>query len=343
MFSHYNKHFDVYKYQKMLRQENTYEKLFNKIQSIYLSDGMTEMCEFLKISGILITNDLEFNRKLLLDISNVIVQDLDIKEKELWNTFKDKVTILNKIEKKFYADRNEFFDKLTANKNVTGELLIIAAEYIMVVLSNPLNSEIEYSNGEDSIENRMNTYDCYIGFISNVIKYFLYNKLEFKVSSKIFKKEAVNIATKHFHLDASWDLLMDIKEYFMFSTVSIENSNDKYVIEIVDEKFDKSVIISNFREKNYMNSTHDALNFKLKLNEKNKTVGEKNKIISIIQAERMLGVENMNEKIKKVSLKHWMSGYFFIKKTSENYLNSSKKTKQFKLTDMCVVKEKNGG
>ncbi|MFC3632754.1 hypothetical protein ACFOKE_02530 [Enterococcus rivorum] len=60
--------------------------------------------------------------------------------------------------------------------------------------------------------------------------------------------------------------------------------------------------------------------------------------ISFVQIQRMLGTENMDNKIWTVSLEKWMNAYFFIKELSSKKLKKRRNIN--KLSELCVVHNK---
>lgn len=177
----------------------------------------------------------------------------------------------------------------------------------------------------------------YIRFISNVIKFFIYNKKSFKIQHKIYSMKDIEIASNHFELNAQWDEVMDIIEYFSFSDINIEKENGIFNVEILDESFDKSVLISNFRENNYTASLNDKLSLEAKMqNLKFKGIHEETNYLSLKHCIRIFGVESLSNEIEEISIDKWMSAYFFIK---EQAIKKIKKRKEIaSLEGICVVK-----
>ncbi|MFB5375806.1 hypothetical protein ACE4XC_08115 [Enterococcus faecalis] len=147
----------------------------------------------------------------------------------------------------------------------------------------------------------------------------------------------VEIASKHFELNAHWDELMDIIEYFRFSDINIEKENDLFKIEISDEVFDKSVLISNHREKSYIGSMNDESIAALKReNLKFNSIGKQSEYLAINHCKRIFGTENLSNKVYGISIEKWLSSYFFIKEQAIKKLKSRKEI--FKIKEVCVVK-----
>ena len=79
----------------------------------------------------------------------------------------------------FLSFRDDYFDYNKTNQELEGSLLVVAAEKTMYELANIFNPNVKITAGVDNVENRANSYDAYIGFISNVIKFFLFKKIPF--------------------------------------------------------------------------------------------------------------------------------------------------------------------
>ena len=339
MYKEYSADFDLFKFRKQLSDKDEIGLIVENALTNYFNHGIESFCTALKVSGILIGDNLSLKNELLIRLSEEIEQKGSMNDIQFWNEFKRKVLLINKLESHFFSYRDDYFAANPTRQEINGELLIVSAEVYMNILSNPFNKNVEVIDAKDNIENRMNIYDAFIGFVSHVVKYFMKQSVEFNVSSKIYSETDIDTASNHFSFDAHWDVLMDIKEYFCFSDVSIEELNGELYIEIVDTNFDKSVLISNFREKNYLAGMADAINYELKFREHHfDTMHERANYISSIQIQRMLGTENMDNKIWKVSIKKWMKAYLFIKEQARKQLKKRRDIK--KLTELCVVKSK---
>lgn len=339
MYDKYNSNFDLFTFKKELSSKDELENIVEKSLNIFFEKGIESLCIALKVSGILIESSSHIKHQLLTRLTDEIIKNASKKEVFIWERFKNKIELINKIENQFFSLRDDFFQKNPLEKELNGELLLIAAERYIGYLSDPLNENIIIENTNNTVEDKMDAYDSFIGIVSNVIKYFINKNIDFKVSSRIYKESDIDIVSEHFMFDVQWDSLMDIKEYFSYSDISIKEEGNEFYIEIVDDAFDKSVLISNFREKGYIFNLSNAISWELDYFKKTfNTFMEKSDYISYIQIQRMLGSENLNNKIWKISIKHWLSAYIFIKHTAQ--LRMRKRRDLFKLSELCVVKDK---
>lgn len=339
MYDKYNSNFDLFTYKKELSSKDDIGSIIEKLLSIFFEKGIEDFCIALKVSGILIESASNIKYELLTRLTDEIKKNASKKDILAWEIFKNKIELINKIEDQFFSLRDDFFDKNPLEKELNGEILLIAAERYIGYLSDPLSENVVIENTNNTVEDKMDAYDSFIGIVSNVIKYFINKNINFKSSSRIYKESDIDIVSEHFMFDVQWDFLMDIKEYFSYSNISVREENDEFYIEILDDVFDRSILVSNFREKGYISSLNTVISSELDYFEKSfSTPREKSNYISYIQIQRMLGAENLNNKIWKVSIKHWLNAYMFIKHTAQ--LKMKKRRDLFKLSELCIVKDK---
>ncbi|MHC5269733.1 hypothetical protein ACYSNO_11190 [Enterococcus sp. LJL98] len=342
MYSQYNQKFDIYRYEDLINFSKNTNTVFNELKNIYENVEMREFCDILKISPFV--TDLNSagrqgrKKKLIFDkLSDFIEKEANSEELIYWRDYKKKVVCINEMMEDFFEFRENYFLNHQTNQKLDGCLLVVSAELIMKELSNIFNPNVEFSDGRDNLENRANTYDAYIGFVSNVIKFFLFENIPFNVSSKIYSDQDTKIASRHFGLNSHWDEMTDVVEYFRFSDVNIEKNTDGYVVEIVDKNFDKTVLISNFREKNYLESLNDSITSDLnRRNIKFSRIGKRSEYLSLQHCKRIFGIENLNTEILGVSIIKWISAYFFIREQAAKKLKTRKEINQ--LNELCVVK-----
>ncbi len=345
MYSKYNRKFDIYKFEEIVDFSKSTNTIFNQLVEIYEKVDMMEFCDILKISPFV--SDLNSagkntnrKKKVFKKLSEFIEKDASLEEKNYWKNYKQKVLYLNEILEKFLLFRDSYFSSNKTNQELNGSLLVVAAEKTMYELANIFNPNVKIIDGVDNVENRANTYDAYIGFISNVIKFFLFRKIPFNISSKIYSENDIEIASKHFGLNAHWDELTDVVEYFRFSDINIEKNDEQYTVDIIDQKFDKSVLISNFREKNYMASLNDTLISDLERKNVNiSSLGAVSEYLSSQHCKRIFGVDNLDKEVGGIPISKWISSYFFIRNQAVKKLKNRKKID--KLSELCIVRPAN--
>ncbi|MBO0454998.1 hypothetical protein [Candidatus Enterococcus murrayae] len=328
---------NIYKYEGSVDSK----KVLPKLKEEYLKHELAYFCDILKISGLVAEWEIHSNkRKIFSELSKFVIEQENSEDNiAVWKKFEAKVIQVNKLVENFCRIRDNYFEVNRTKHEITGNLVVIAAEDLMNKLSNPISLEVELTNSEDTIENRLNTYDGFIKIVSNVVKFFLRKEKEFKLTNIIYSDSDIYTARSHFELNGEWDEIMDVVEYFRFSDITIKMENEMFYVDYIDEKFNQSVLISNFREKGYIGSLTDTLIQKFKVQGiEFQTIDEKLERVSEEQVERIFGVEDLSMFMLEVSLAKWLKAHAFIRMEAKKKLKKNSSVNNLK--SKCVVKHR---
>lgn len=100
------------------------------------------------------------------------------------------------------------------------------------------------------------------------------------------------------------------------------------------------MLVSNFREKNYMASLNDALISELNRRDiKFSSLGKISEYLSLQHCKRIFGIDNLDKEVCGIPISKWISSYFFIRNQAVKKLKNRKEIN--KLNELCVVKPVN--
>ncbi|MBS7576094.1 hypothetical protein HOY36_00945 [Enterococcus sp. MMGLQ5-2] len=135
---------------------------------------------------------------------------------------------------------------------------------------------------------------------------------------------------------------MDAFEYWKYSKIEIENSEKKMLIDFIDEDFNRAVLVSNFRYKNYMkNVESDIVDYKIRSDRyftKRLSEEELSIYLSETLCQRYLGEDNLNQMIFGIELNKWLDGIHFLQHEAMLYLKKKKNRNIFSVQNLCIVK-----
>ncbi|WP_249641439.1 MULTISPECIES: hypothetical protein [unclassified Enterococcus] len=278
-----------------------------------------------------------YNNPLLKYYNKIFSENVnnEIKEK-----MKSHIHQVNQL-KNLFIESNKSINKEISMTNIDSKYIV---PMFIIFLEHNLELFISDKNLDISMEQRITLYDSYISFSATILKYFFHN-ISMKEQSginRIFSEKDLLWNINVYSKARERDNLMDAFEYWKYSKIEIENSEKKMLIDFIDEDFNRAVLVSNFRYKNYMkNVESDIVDYKIRSDRyftKRLSEEELSIYLSETLCQRYLGEDNLNQMIFGIELNKWLDGIHFLQHEAMLYLKKKKNRNIFSVQNLCIVK-----
>ena len=137
---------------------------------------------------------------------------------------------------------------------------------------------------------------------------------------------------------------MDAFEYWKYSDIQIKKLQNKIVVDFLDEDFNRSVLVSNYRQREFMTRLEvGLLNDKIERDSQNfyeASVEELAVFFSKMLCQIFIGKENFDKKVYGVEIKKWIETIYFFKHEAFLYFKKKKNEDVLSVQNLCIIKEK---
>ncbi|MCD5002954.1 hypothetical protein IV487_10820, partial [Enterococcus saccharolyticus] len=338
-FYTYGRHFDYLDYDRELKKMGKKQYL-NKI----FEEAENDINLFLaKIKSLgLEINEYsikETKNPLLAYYNEILKKQPDI---NINNTIQKHLSQVHQLNQLF-IESNITINKLF-QENISSEKYLLSQ--FVVFLEYQLRILIDINEHDVSIEETIVSFDSYI-YSSGVILTYLLHKIgnvEQCGYTRIFSERDLLWNIDFYTNYIERDNLMDAFEYWKYSEIEITQQNSKVHIDFIDKDFNRAVLVSNFRYKNYMSDVEkDILNCAIEHNIitlDDTSVQEVNNYISNELCLRYFGKENMNKLIFGIELRKWITSIHFLQSESINYLEKQNENFVLSIQSICIARTK---
>ena len=342
MIENYN--YDFHEFDSLIKLPNNIKKIDERINTILLQlndKSVDEIIHITKVSNIVgdlsLGKSRDYKNLLFEKISSFVENKFDQENKLVWKKFKNQALILDKLYSDFIISRDNYFYNNPTKVKIDLSLILICIEKVLRSYNRNHISETSNQN-ESEFEANIHIRDTLKGYAAEILKYFMFKDISSKKTNKIYCIKDVEIICKHFEFYDEYESIKDIMEYFRFSQLEIKKDSH-LSIDVIGEEFNRSVLISNFREKGARHNRYSRLisNYR-KSNIEKKMDYDINDYYSMIELERILGEEWKSYELDGISVDYWNKAYLFVRKISNKKLSKENDINQ--LDKLCIVKSK---
>jgi hypothetical protein len=336
--------YDFHEFDSLIKLPNNIKKIDERINSILLQlndKSVDEIIHITKVSNIVgdlsLGKSRDYKKLLFEKISSFVENKFDLENKLVWKKFKNQTLILDKLYSDFIISRDNYFYNNPTKVKIDLSLILICIEKVLRSYNRNHISETSNQN-KSEFEANIHIRDTLKGYAAEILKYFMFKDISSKKTNKIYCIKDVEIICKHFEFYDEYESIKDIMEYFRFSQLEIKKDSH-LSIDVIGEEFNRSVLISNFREKGARYNRYSRLisNYR-KSNIEKKMDHDINDYYSMIELERILGEEWKSYEIDGISVDYWNRAYLFVRKISNKKLNKENDINQ--LDKLCIVKSR---
>ena len=336
--------YDFHEFDSLVKLPNNIKKIDERINTILLQlndKSVDEIIHIIKVSNIVgdlsLGKSRDYKNRLFEKISSFVENKFDMENKLVWKKFKDQVSILDQLYLDFITSRENYFKKNLTKVEIDLSLILICIEKLLRSYNS--NHIFEATNhNEVDFEASIHIRDTLKGYSAEILKYFMFLDISSKKSNRIYCPKDVEIICKHFEFYDEYENIKDIMEYFRFSQIEIKEE-PHLCIDIIGEEFNRSVLISNFREKGARHTRYTRLISNYSKSGIEKKIGyDVNDYYSVMELERIFGEEWKSYELDGISVDYWNKAYLFVRKISNKKLSKENDINQ--LDKLCIVKSK---
>ncbi|MBC1458570.1 nuclease-related domain-containing protein [Listeria newyorkensis] len=298
-------------------KDNTKQVLIENLQAPNFKD-IGDIISEVKATGIELNM---FGRKRRNSVFDTLLETiiLDEKSSEKLDQHLGEVEQLNEL----LVQSNKKIYRYLNNSMLRKEHIIAA---FLVFLETQLEWHADIENILVDVEGVTNGFDYLVSCSGNILGYLLYELRDSKSDGKNcnFKIDDIEYMNGFLKQYADRDNLMDAIENWKYSEIEIIDFNNVKKIKFIDEGFDTSVIVSNFRSKAYSRSlTQKYLEEKFGSEQRALKQGLPDYMLDYVQLrefERIFGTNNDKKLILNIELYKWREAILFIKYEASKFL-----------------------
>ncbi|MBG9586086.1 hypothetical protein [Cytobacillus firmus] len=342
--------YNFYKFENLLKKDKN--SFIKHIDETLKSNGIDTVLTILKSSGLSV--NLFNNSKQKEKVSDIVdhistqVGKEGIKKIE---DFKTEISYFELAFKRFEFLRKEFFSKYeTINDEYKVVSYLISLELHLRGLTDEssefVKNELDNRTKNQDFVERSALFDSAIESTGMILKYFMYNKNDFKGCKRNISPKILEASLTHVIFSELWFQLNDILEYWKYSNVEVSLKEDgKVLFEIVDKEFELNNLVSNERFNNLR--TGWQMN---RVGEMQKNIyGRKDINLDAILSQSKLnlsylfstlyfGSPLLDDKINNIEIKDWIRAYQILIDESEKFLSKQKINRVYNLDKICLSK-----
>jgi len=359
--------FKVYEIRQLIVKQP--EQFIDLVKKVMFEDGLTQAIKLVKVSGIChcvygnntnsgLFNDVVKLLKAANGEDNVDIRRLVNEINVFGELFKDFFSLMSKAGFDTIPEADCVSSFLVASENIVSGVMeyaggLISCNWDEIKNKYPIAKRpLDLSGAPlDPVKDLMRfseIYDSYVVYVGEIIKFFIYKKIPFAGSDKVFLKKDLDISARYLQLFDLFNRLKFTYESWMFSDCILKQEGNNIFFSPIDEdeylsretSLSRFVHLKNQKSIEYLKVVH-TINFQPTTADVfPKGLRSYGEVFAGMLCEELLGSHELKDTVLDVAISVWLRAFTIINEVGKKITSERQIGLKLSVNDWCLLRDK---